>query len=287
MKKEVFIVNAFGLSEVGGNPAGVVLDADNLSESQMLAIAAKVGLSETAFLLKSDNCDFRLRFFTPIKEVDLCGHATIATYSLLFQLGKVSAGTYKQELLAGHLELTIDIDGRVSMEQSKPYFGEIFTSEKIASILKVDASEITFEKFPIKLVSTGLRDILVPISSRLKLDEISPCFASMAEFNKLTDSIGFHVFSFNNESLSPVAFCRNFAPLYEINEEAATGSSSGALACYLYKYGLKVKHFEFHQGFSMNRPSKILVDLDYSNDDISKVVVSGYAGKPSKSSVTY
>ncbi|MCB0334808.1 MAG: PhzF family phenazine biosynthesis protein, partial [Bdellovibrionales bacterium] len=83
MEIEVFVVSAFGMNESGGNPAGIVLDAQGLSDSQMLQIAAEVGLSETAFLSPSDSCDFRLRFFTPVSEVGLCGHATIATYSLL------------------------------------------------------------------------------------------------------------------------------------------------------------------------------------------------------------
>ena len=109
MEIEVFVVSAFGMNETGGNPAGIVLEAEGLSDSQMLHIAAEVGLSETAFLFSSDSCDFLLRFFTPAAEVDLCGHATIATYSLLHRLGKVAAGSYRQELLAGQLLSLIHI----------------------------------------------------------------------------------------------------------------------------------------------------------------------------------
>ncbi len=78
----VYSVNAFTLNGKGGNPAGVCLDADGLSESKMQAIAAKVGYSETAFVQKpvSAKADYKTRFFTPTREVNLCGHATIATF---------------------------------------------------------------------------------------------------------------------------------------------------------------------------------------------------------------
>lgn len=280
MKVEVFVVSAFGMNESGGNPAGIVLDAKGLSDSQMLQIAAKVGLSETAFLFPSDVCDFRLRFFTPVDEVDLCGHATIATYSLLHQLGKVSAGHYRQELLAGKLDIAIGEDGLISMEQSIPNYGDTFPAEDIALLVGTNSEEISIPNYPIQLVSTGLRDVLVPIRSREALANLQPDFKAMAEFNKNLDSVGFHAFWLNAESSEPTAICRNFAPLYEIDEEAATGSSSGALASYLFKHGVTQEHFEFHQGLSMGRPSKILVNLEASDDTISRVVVSGYAGKP-------
>ena len=77
MNVKVITLNSFALESGGGNPAGVVLDASGLAEAQMLEIAKKVGFSETAFVMESDKSDFRVRFFTPEAEVDLCGHATI------------------------------------------------------------------------------------------------------------------------------------------------------------------------------------------------------------------
>ena len=79
---KVAILNAFVDSGKGGNPAGVVLDADCLTDSQKLDIAQKIGLSETAFVSNSHTADFKLDFFTPQKQIAHCGHATIATFSL-------------------------------------------------------------------------------------------------------------------------------------------------------------------------------------------------------------
>lgn len=85
MEIKVYKINAFAKTAIGGNPAGVVVNADELSENDMKKIAGIVGLSETAFVMKSDVADFRVRFFTPTEEVDLCGHATIGTFSILLK----------------------------------------------------------------------------------------------------------------------------------------------------------------------------------------------------------
>lgn len=89
-KIEVQIINAFVDNQKGGNPAGVVLNADNLTNEQKLKVASKVGLSETAFVSKSTMADYKLDFFTPTRQIAHCGHATIATFSYLSQLGLIS-----------------------------------------------------------------------------------------------------------------------------------------------------------------------------------------------------
>ena len=89
---QVGVVNAFVVDGQGGNPAGVVLDADDLSETDMQAVAARVGLSETAFVSRSDIAGFKLDFFTPNRRIAHCGHATIATFSHLAAQGRVTDG---------------------------------------------------------------------------------------------------------------------------------------------------------------------------------------------------
>lgn len=86
----IYHVDAFTKDGKGGNPAGVCLDGSGLSDLQMQSIAAKVGFSETAFVLPSQSADFRLRFFTPTTEVNLCGHATVATFHLLQEHGRIN-----------------------------------------------------------------------------------------------------------------------------------------------------------------------------------------------------
>ena len=81
------MVNAFTVNREGGNPAGVVLQADGLSFNEKLKIAQTVGYSETAFVSEDNNADLALSFFTVTGEVDFCGHATLAAFSLMFKKG--------------------------------------------------------------------------------------------------------------------------------------------------------------------------------------------------------
>lgn len=269
----VYTLNAFSRDVRGGNPAGVVLDAQGLSDEEMRAIAAEVGFSETAFLLPSETCDAKVRFFTPTDEVDFCGHATVGAFSLLWQLKEISHGTYTQETLAGELGVTVDASGRVVMDQSLPVFGKTYEPEAIASILRVTPDAIIDPVLPIQEVSTGLTDIFVPVDSEAHLNAVEPDFDAMAAFNETTDTVGFHLFV---PQSSPIC-CRNFAPRYGIDEESATGSSNGALACYLWTHGLKKMDVSFLQGEKMGSPSRLDATVHAHDGAISRIQVGGHA----------
>lgn len=275
---KIYIVRAFAADQDSGNPAGVVLDADNLSDNEKKSIAARVGFSETAFVEKSKNADFKVRFFTPTEEVDLCGHATIATYALLLEKGLIAEGNYTQELKAGILEIQVHADGFIFMEQTQPIFLETIDVEVIKEIC---GGDLSFDDLKSQIVSTGLRDILLPIRNRKALFSLKPNLEKLAALNKQTNSIGLHAFTLDTINSDSVAHCRNFAPLYGIPEESATGSSNGALACYLFKKGLlegkSLEMMRFEQGYSMENPSNIFVTLKVESQNIQKVFVGGRA----------
>jgi len=279
VKTVVNLLNSFGKTEDGGNPAGVVLDAENISDEQRKEISKIVGYSETAFVEKSDKADFKVRFFTPTEEVDLCGHATIATYSLLLSKHLIKIGTYSQELKAGVLAVEILEDGTVLMAQSLPAFSDTFKIDEILDIFKCSEDVFTVNNLPIQIVSTGLRDVFVPVKDRVILDRLAPDFSKMAEFNKKTNTIGFHLFTLDTLYKEDAGYCRNFAPLYGIDEESATGSSNGALACYLYEYGIinHTNNVVFEQGYRMNKLSEIVAKLEILNKKITTVKIGGKA----------
>ena len=279
MKVTVYTLNAFSKTENGGNPAGVVLDADYLSESQMQNIAAKVGFSETAFVKKSSNADFNIRFFTPNTEVDLCGHATIAAFYLLAHKGLIEAGEYTQETKAGILKVECHLDGVVYMYQNKPCFFQNIDKEELADSLNINENVI-MRNYPAQIVSTGLRDILIPINTIDELYKIKPDFNKVISVSNKYDVVGYHIFALDTQ-YAATAHCRNFAPLYDIPEESATGTSNGALSCYLYKYGIVsekiARHQIFKQGYSMQKPSEILASLVIQKKEIVEVRVGGIA----------
>ena len=193
MKTKVYTINAFAKTLQGGNPAGVVFDSDLLSDKEMKNIAAAVGFSETAFVSQSTVADFKLRFFTPNNEVDLCGHATIGTFFTMFTLGQIKPGSYTQETKAGILGITIDDGGFVMMEQSAPVFSELAPKDVIARSLGIDPAQIC-PNLPAQVVSTGLRDIIIPVQNNTVLNALQPNMEQIKQISRRFNTVGYHVF---------------------------------------------------------------------------------------------
>ncbi len=274
----VYTLNSFVKTENGGNPAGVVLQADGLADEEMLRIAQQAGFSETAFLQKSEKANYKVRFFTAASEVELCGHATIATFTLLKNKGIIGNGIFSQETKAGILNVEVH-NNRVYMNQNNPEYCNTLDKNEIADSLHITESDLV-PHLPVQIVSTGLKDIIIPIKSLDGLLAIKPNFNKIAALSKQYNVTGFHVFSLETK-FNSTAHCRNFAPLYNINEESATGTSNGALACYLYDYGIineaQSSNLVFEQGYSMQKPSEILVRLKTVKGQICEVTVGGEA----------
>lgn len=289
MDIKVYTLNAFAKTENGGNPAGVVLSADTLLPDDMQKISAKVGFSETAFVKKSEIADFKVDFFTPNNQVDLCGHATIATFYLLANKDLIETGTYTQETKAGVLNIECMDNKTIYMNQCNPEFYEIIDKNEIASTLNINTADI-MENLPVQIVSTGLKDIFIPIKSLNALHDIKPDFQKISLVSKKYGVVGYHLFTLETKHNS-TAHCRNFAPLYDIDEEAATGTSTGALSCYLYKYGRisekAAENLVFEQGYSMNRPSEIRSSLSIHNNKIVEVKVGGIASNLQQKYIEY
>ena len=127
-----------------------------------------------------------------------------------------------------------------------------------------------------EMISTGLPDIILPVQNETELAAISPDFAALTELSRRYEVVGVHAFTLNAED--GAIHCRNFAPLYDIDEEAATGTSNGALTYYLYQYGLVLpdKDNRIIQGEAMDRPSKIASRLTKDGGEV-KIQVGGTA----------
>jgi len=280
MKIKAFTLNAFAKSKNGGNPAGVILNSDGLSDKQMLLVAEKIGFSETAFVQKSNKADFKVRFFTPNAEVDICGHATIATFYLLADRQIIQTGKYTQETKAGVLMIEILKDGTVFMDQNLPQYFDIIDRTLIAESLNISPNIIR-DDLPIQIVSTGLKFILIPIENLAQLTQIKSDIKKVKEISKKFDVFGYHLFTLETK-FGSTAHCRNLAPLYDVKEEeAATGTANGALSCYLFKYGKinkqQINDVVFEQGYSMNKPSEIRAKLEIDGNNITSVRVGGIA----------
>lgn len=291
---KLYIADAFTYELFGGNPAGVVIfeDSEDFPEAEVMRkTAAELRYSETAFIKQLSEKEFKIRYFTPADEVDLCGHATIASFSCLLDAGLVKDGVdYINHTLAGTLNISIQ-DNFIMMDMAVPEFiGTISEAADLAELYDImgisyspieekDVYDEDIQLLPM-MISTGLPDIIMPVASRSELEEITPDFARLTELSKRYNVVGVHAFTLDAHG-DDTAHCRNFAPLYDIDEEAATGTSNGALTYYLY-YNDIVKagnKFSFVQGEAMKRPSRILSSLTVSTDNDNKNVSIRVGGR--------
>ena len=278
-------VDAFTDVAFGGNPAGVVTVADSLDAAQMQLVAREMNLSETAFVAPSDKADFKVRFFTPNTEVDLCGHATIGSFSALHEEGRLDAArsVFTQETKAGVLEVERSFrDGMpvFTMTQAKPRFRDTGASrEEVARLLRVDVSELL--DVPPSAVSTGLWWFVAGFRRLATVQSMAPDLAAIREFSERHGLIG--VVPFCLETLDPEAsfHMRAFAPFVAIDEDPVCGTGNGSAGAYIGTHRLVDFGDEIdlvsEAGIEVRRPGKVFVSLRREGGEIVRVRVGGSA----------
>lgn len=273
----VHIVHAFDIQGTGGNPAGVVMDADELNPKEKQEIAKNVGLPETAFISRSSIADYKLEFFTPNKQIVHCGHATVASFSLLRKMGLIEGDQSSKETIDGTRNIYFDGD-RVFMEQAEPKFTRLeIIEDKVFDALGITRNDLAKGLAPMK-VSTGNAFVVVPLKSVDCLANLKPDDNSIIELSKHLNLIGLYPFVISTNGKVD-ARSRMFAPHYGISEEAATGMAAGPLACYLHSQVQQKDHFMIKQGEFMKEPSpsQIHVQLNLVDGDIKNLFAGGTA----------
>ena len=282
MQIEVQIVNAFIDGTTGGNPAGVVVDANGLTGTQKLKVAQQVGLSETAFVSASDVATVRLEFFTPTRQIPHCGHATIATFSLLRQMGAVGEGRLSKETTDGNRVILVE-GGMAFMEQRAPKYTQVpATSElagRVVASLGLTRTRLLSGVDP-SVVNTGNAFLIVPLLDERSVAALRPHRDLVESLSDELDLIGYYVFSTTTKVRGRHAGARMFAPRFGIPEESGTGMAAGPLACFLHDY-LRVEDREIfiEQGWLMQPPSPsvIRVRLALADGKISRLMAGGAA----------
>lgn len=271
-----YIVDAFTSKPFGGNTAGVVLlDSDLFLEDElMLSIAGELRFSETAFIKRHSAHEFTIRYFTPKAEVELCGHATIASFFLLHQK-ELASGQCLCHTLAG--DLCILVDEKVMMQMAKPHIeATINDVEEIYQALGVKDYR---PSMPVQVVYAGLPDIMLPLPDIATLQSLQPDMEAVSDLTKKYGAVSFHVFAFGEDGYT--AHVRDFAPLYGIPEESATGTANASLTYYLQQHGCIGLEADciFLQGEAMGRPSAIATRIQTGNNvfvgGIASVVAEG------------
>lgn len=278
-------MDAFTNRPLGGNPCAVVFDADDLDSTAMLAIAREMNLSETAFVLRSQVADFAARYFTPAEEIPLAGHPTIATVFALVDSGRLKlAGDYtciSLELMHGPIPVEIYAQEgkveRVVMTQRRPQFLAQHDPAKVVLAFGLQPEDI-LPGAPVQTVSTGTPQLMLPLRSMDALRRARLDIAAYESLRAQADFFSPHLFCLSGATPAGRTFARHFGTPPDLMEDPFTGSATGGMAAYLWRYGLiDVPQFIAEQGHWLNRPGQATVEVVGPPHDIQTVKVGGAA----------
>ncbi len=292
MKKLItYQVDSFTRERFKGNPAGVVINADGLSDIQMQWIARELNNPETAFLFSTDDddCDGVIRYFTPKTEVPTCGHATIAAmYAKALEenldtcvlMIKTKIGVLPFEILKD------DNDYQIVMTQGNFELSsnvDLITTRRLTTALGLVKSDLD-PRCPIQIASTGHSKVMIGINSRRKLNELNPNYDDLARLSRLIKCNGYFVFTLDSDTPEFLSHGRMFAPAIGINEDPVTGNANGPLGGYLVQnkiinYSNNIFEFNGKQGEKMGRPGVVQVKVFVENNQPSVIQIKGDAVK--------
>jgi PhzF family phenazine biosynthesis protein len=259
------LVDAFTDEPTRGNGAGVVPDAEGLSASQMQRIADELGQSETAFLLPSGSADRRVRYFTPEQEVDLCGHATVASHAHLHADGVIDTGTHSLETAVGTIEVFVESDGTVWMTQDAPAVEKVdLDYAEVGEALGVDPATLrdVGADLPLAVASTGLRFLVVPANFLDAVGNAAPETNAVTALCDRVDATGVYLFTFDALTAAATLHGRMFAPGTGVPEDPVTGTASGAVGAYLRRFEAfdsLPEEMVFEQGHYLDRDGRVHV----------------------------
>jgi len=280
---DVKIVDAFTTRRYAGNPCGVITRAEGLDDAAMQAIARELNLTETAYVFPSDRASFRVRFFTPVTEIPLAGHPTIATMHTLAEEGRIAfeggRASVTQELNVGILPVDLEKDEagnvRIVMTQARPEFQRRLDRNLFAQAFGIKASDM-LPDVPVQVVSTGTPQAMVPVKSLDVLRRIKPDFQHLTDLEQVGHFFSCHVFCL--EALEPAnrAHSRHFLASSGVLEDPVTGSATGGMAAYLWKYGLiREPRYTVEQGHLVGRPGIVEVQIEANAEDEPTLVRIG------------
>jgi trans-2,3-dihydro-3-hydroxyanthranilate isomerase len=302
MRLQFHTLDVFTEKRFGGNPLGVVLEADALSDAQMQTIAREFNLSETVFILKTERPahSARIRIFTPAQELPFAGHPTVGTAALLAELRSPETNGERDALVV--LELAIGTV-RVGVRQKprQPAFAEFDLPrlpergvtppppDRIAAALSLIPSEIGFENHRPTIHSAGVPFVFVPVASLEAIARASVQAGIFAQVFAGPVPAGVYLYTRECVHTSSAFHARMFWPAAGVVEDPATGAAAAAFSAVVHHFdappdGLHKRIVE--QGFEMGRPSLISLSLQVDGGRLSNARIGGYAVRVSDGQIT-
>lgn len=244
-----------------------------------------MGFNETSFPMESDIADLRIRYFTPGHEINLCGHATMATIHALKTRGLLDKDELMIETGAGILPIKIHAtagpDIYITMKQAAPEF-EAFNGDKagLASSLGLDIEDLESE-LPIVYGSTGLWTLLVPVKERSSFKRMKANNSLFTQLLKEMPRASVHPFCLETYDNDAHMHARHFSsPFSGTLEDPVTGTASGVMGAYYAKYikgDLEVEvHLLIEQGHVIGKDGRVRVTAT-KNDGTYDIEITGNA----------
>ncbi len=237
-------VDAFTTKPFGGNPAGIVLNGDGLSDDLMQRIAREMNLSETAFVLSPTEAkaDIRIRWFTPTHEVDLCGHATVAAFHALAEDGLAGMKTNGQHYFrvqtgSGILSVRVEKNFHgIGVEFQLPV--PVFRRKRALPPGILSSLGLATRDLAPGLPVVADRDLFIPVRSLAVIGHMRPQFAEIARWCTRDRYTGVCVFTLDTVEKESAVHSRFFAPSVGIDEDPVTGSANGPLGVYVHHFAV-------------------------------------------------
>jgi len=286
MKYYPFIqVDAFTQTALGGNPCAIFFNCEEMLDETMLAVTREMNLSESAFVLPSKNADFGARFFTPMGEIPMAGHPTIATIHALIDCGQLDLQNETTfvtlELKVGPIPVEIYAPKggmvQITMSQKTPQFLKLYEPKEVLPIFGLKENDLA-ENSPIQTVSTGTPQLMIHVRDLHALRKINVDSHAYQILHQKGDWFSSHIFCLQGITEKGRTFARHLSPPPDLFEDPFTGSATGGMAAYLWHYHhLEKPDFIAEQGHWLNRPGQAFVQVIGNRDSIKTVKVGGTA----------
>lgn len=259
MSTPVLRYSAFTTDPRGGNPAGVVLDARALRDSDMQRIALEVGYSETAFLSPRPDGAFDVRYFSPLAEVSFCGHATIA--AMVAHAQRHGPGEHVLHAPAGIVRVSVDEALMATLTSVEPRVAPLGDEElsRLLAALHWRRDELD-PALPPAVAYAGAWHPIVAVATRARLAQLDYDFDALAALMKRHGWLTVNLVWREDDT---TFHARNPFPPGGVVEDPATGAAAAALGAYLHARGAlpATRGFLVHQGSELGRPSRLQVHV--------------------------
>ncbi|GAA2894672.1 PhzF family phenazine biosynthesis isomerase [Streptomyces mexicanus] len=281
-RPEVLRYTAFSSDPDGGNPAGVVLDATGLEDDEMLAIAADLGYSESAFLTAppqglggGEGRAYTIRYFSPKAEVPFCGHATVASAVALAE--RTGPGQLVFATRAGTVPVEVTEEGgtlRATLTSVEPYVADIAEADLAEALAALDWRDADLDPaFPPRIAFAGARHLVLAAATRARLAELAYDFTRLEALMRRLDLTTVQLVWRESAAVFHV---RDPFPVGGVVEDPVTGAAAAAFGAYAREFGLVPGDgvLTLYQGEDLGRPGEIEVTLRAGDP---RVRVSGTA----------